>query len=83
VTGTYVPTPQEFSQLLHYFEHKLWANGHGCFGKEAPYIAECWFNHGGAPEWALRRAQEGQPGARWCPILTPSLTEDPSPSAPQ
>jgi hypothetical protein len=48
-------------------------------GREARLFPDCWslvwFGFDSAPDWAETLAGSGVPGTRWCPILTPGLTD--------
>lgn len=61
------------ARFVHRVDHLQWRQGKGPLSSEGDYVGECWL--GVPPQWALDRAEAGEPGSRWCPLITPELAE--------
>ena len=71
------PMPPEIwaqvNRFTHLYQHFVMRKR----GHEAALIADCWGlvwdGFDSLPDWAAEAADTGQPGTRWCPIITPEL----------
>ncbi|WP_183093316.1 hypothetical protein [Nocardioides stalactiti] len=64
---------EQVDRFVHRVLHLRARKGTLAFS-EACLVADCWGEPlDSAPQWAVDLANVGEPGARWCPRISPNL----------
>lgn len=73
--GTYEASPTEVVQFVHGVEHLLARRGALLYSEHMLMGDLCWFGEP-VPDWAAAMCQRGVNAWTWCPLLSPSLSDD-------
>lgn len=64
----------EVNRFIHRILHLRARKGRESYAEACMASDECWSPlDGPPPAWASALAEAGEPGSRWCPIISPEL----------
>jgi|GEM_PF-4439747 len=68
--------PDEVIHFLHRYTHLRARRGLDGYSEACMVADQCWpITEWPVPQWAVDLAAAGEPGSRWCPIITPTLLD--------
>lgn len=78
------PSDEEVNRFVHRLLHLRARRGLEPFAEACLIADACWqILDGPVPDWAVDLANAGEPGSRWCPVITAGLRGEANPSTPE